>query len=114
MEADGETPWDACRREVLEETRLVVTRGRLAAVDFRRPRPGRAGGMRFLFDCGRLADEELAGISVQAEEVSEYRLASLDDALKLLRGPVRRRVGAALAARGTVYLEEGRPVTGIR
>src|SRR5271165_5866820 len=45
MEADGETPWQACQREVREECGLVVTRARLACVDFRRPRPGRSGGV---------------------------------------------------------------------
>ncbi len=43
MEADGETPWDACRREVREECGLDVRTGRLACVDFRLPRPGRPG-----------------------------------------------------------------------
>ena len=33
MEADGESPWEACRREVREETGIDVARGRLAAVD---------------------------------------------------------------------------------
>jgi len=54
MEADGESPWEACQREVREETGLEVSRGRLAAMDFRRPREGRPGGVRFLFDCGQL------------------------------------------------------------
>ena len=43
MEADGETPWDACRREVSEECGLDVRSGRLACVDFRTPRPDRPG-----------------------------------------------------------------------
>jgi hypothetical protein len=55
MEADGETPWDACRREVREECGLEVGGGRLACMDFRRPRPGRQGGVRFLFNCGALS-----------------------------------------------------------
>src|SRR5580704_4465033 len=54
MEADGETPWEACRREVREECGIEVHRARLACMDFRRPKPGRAGGIRFLFDCGRI------------------------------------------------------------
>ena len=73
MEADGETPWEACRREVREECGIEVRRGRLACMDFRHPKPGRAGGIRFLFDCGQVDDEALAGIVVQPEEVSEYR-----------------------------------------
>ena len=50
MEADGETPWEACRREVREECGLDVRHGRLVCVDFLRPRPNRPGGVRFLFD----------------------------------------------------------------
>jgi 8-oxo-dGTP diphosphatase len=113
MEADGETPWDACRREVREECGIEVRRGRLACMDFRRPKPGRAGGIRFLFDCGQVGDEDLAGIVVQAEEISEYRLAIVSDALEMLRGPIRRRVRAASRHRGLVYLENGRPVPGV-
>jgi 8-oxo-dGTP diphosphatase len=114
MEADGETPWDACRREVREECGIEVRRGRLACMDFRRPKPGRPGGIRFLFDCGPLGKETLAGIVLQAEEISEYRLEALPGALGLLRGPIRRRVRAAAAGRQRlVYLEDGRRVPGV-
>jgi 8-oxo-dGTP pyrophosphatase MutT (NUDIX family) len=110
MEADGETPWQACQREVREECGLRVRRGVLAAMDFRPARPGRRCGIRYLFDCGALDDATLAGIELQEEEISEYRLAESADALELLRGPIRRRVRAALAGRGPAYLEDGRPV----
>ena len=110
MEADGESPWEACRREVLEETRIEVSRGRLAAMDFRRPRPGRQGGIRFLFDCGQVSDTALADLKLQPEEISESRLVPLPDALTLLRGPIRRRVQAATRGRAVVYLEDGHPV----
>ena len=110
MEADGESPWEACQREVREETGLDVSRGRLAAMDFRRPRGGRPGGIRFLFDCGRLSDAALADLKLQADEISESRLVPLSEALRLLRGPIRRRVQAATLSRALVYLEDGRPV----
>jgi len=110
MEADGESPWEACQREVREETGLDVSRGRLAAMDFRRPREGRPGGIRFLFDCGRLSDSALAGLKLQAEEICESRLVPLSEALRLLRGPIRRRVREATRGRALVYLEDGRPV----
>ena len=113
MEADGETPWEACRREVAEECGLDVTAGRLACMDFRRRRPGNPGGIRYLFDCGAFSEAVLAGIVVQPEEVSEYRLAALPDALGLLRGPIRRRVREATRGRGPVYLEDGRPVPAV-
>jgi 8-oxo-dGTP diphosphatase len=110
MEADGETPWEACRREVREEVSLDVVDGRLAAVDFLRPKATKPGGMRFLFDCGVLPDSVLDSITLQEEELSEYRLAYPNEALVLLSGPLRRRVGAALGAETCVYLEDGRPV----
>lgn len=114
MEADGETPWEACQREVAEECGLSVECGRLAAVDFRRPRPGRPGGLRFLFDCGRFGDAELGAVVLQPEEISEYRLVRPREAADLLRKPIRRRVRAARRARSTVYLEEGRPVGAVK
>jgi 8-oxo-dGTP diphosphatase len=109
MEDDGETPWEACRREVLEESGLVVESGRLVCVDFLRPRPEKPGGMRFLFDCDAFDDETLAGIVIQEDEIAEHRFVDVADALELLSGPLRRRVGAGVGATSTVYLEDGRP-----
>ncbi len=86
MEADGETPWEACQREVREECGLEVRTGRLACVDFRRPRPGRPGGMRFLFDCGALGDDRLGAVVLQPEEISEHRLVPLSAALTYAEG----------------------------
>ena len=113
MEADGETPWDACQREVREECGIEVRSGRLACVDFHPGRPGHPGGIRFLFDCGPADDASLAAITLQPEEIAECRLEPLDTALTLLRPPIRRRVRAAARRRGLVYLEDGRPVAGI-
>jgi 8-oxo-dGTP diphosphatase len=114
MEADGETPWQACQREVREECGIEIGTGRLACMDFRRPRAGRPGGIRFLFDCGSVSSAALRDITVQPEEISEHRLAPLPEALKLLRAPIRRRVKAAVSTSGTVYLEQGRPVSAVR
>jgi ADP-ribose pyrophosphatase YjhB (NUDIX family) len=113
MEADGETPWDACRREVQEECGIEVRGGRLACVDYHPGRPGHPGGIRFLFDCGPADDAALAAITLQPEEIAEYQLVPLDTALDLLRPPIQRRVRAAALHPGIVYLEDGHPVSGI-
>jgi 8-oxo-dGTP diphosphatase len=129
MEADGETPWEACQREVREETGLRVEQARLACVDFRRPRPSRPGrpqrpgkperpgGMRFLFDCGTVSPAELGALVLQEAEIAESRLLPLPEALPLLSKPVRRRVRATTRARrrgtGVLYLEDGRPVEAV-
>jgi 8-oxo-dGTP diphosphatase len=119
MAADGETPWQACQREVREECGLAVNGARLACVDFRPPRPGRPGGIRFLFDCGAQDDAALSAITLQAVEIAEHRLVPMTDALALLRKPIRRRVRAVRSTdgrarrRGCVYLEDGRPVSAV-
>jgi len=115
IEADGESPWEGCRREVLEETGLTVTTGRLACVDFLRPKARHQGGLRFLFDCGSIGPAEQATIVLQADEIGDYRWVRPAEADELLSGPVGRRVAQALLAHpsSTVYLEDGRPVVGV-
>jgi 8-oxo-dGTP diphosphatase len=115
MEADGESPWEGCRREVLEETGLTVASGRLAVVDYLRPRTRHPGGLRFLFDCGSIGAAEQATIVLQAEEIGDSMWATPAEADELLSGPVGRRVAQALQASSsrTVYLENGRPVMGV-
>lgn len=113
MEADGETPWEACRREVLEETGLHVEGGRLVCVDTRPARDGRKLGLRFLFHCGQLRPEQLDDIVVDPLEVAEHRFVPVEEAMELLRKPVRRRVRRGLRARRCVYLENGRPVDAV-
>ena len=110
----GESPWEACRRETKEECGLDVTAGRLVCLDFLRPRPGRPGGMRFLFDCGVFDDAVLGAVVIQPAEIAESRVVPLETALPLLSGPVRRRVRAASESKRVRYLEDGRPVKGIR
>jgi 8-oxo-dGTP diphosphatase len=110
LEADGESPWEGCRREVFEETGLAVTSGRLACVDFLHPRPRRPGGLWFLFDCGSIDEDARGGIVLQAEEISELRWVTPEEAGRLLSGPVGRRVAQTLDATITLYLEDGRPV----
>ena len=113
VDANGESPWEACRRETFEECGLEVAHGRLVCVDFRRPKPGRPGGVRFLFDCGTYPEEELGAIKLQEGEIGAHQFAELAEAKALLSGPVRRRVAAGIRAKRCVYLEDGRPAPGV-
>lgn len=115
MEDDGESPWDACRREVREETGIDVTTGRLVVVDTRPAKPGRKLGLRFLFHCGVLTEAQVKRVRVQELEVDEFRFAEPSEALELLRGPISRRVAAGLSVPvgGCAYLEGGRAVDAI-
>jgi 8-oxo-dGTP pyrophosphatase MutT (NUDIX family) len=110
IDADGESPLEACRRETLEECGLVVERGRLACVDYLPPKSSRPGGVRFLFDCGTFPFETFQAVTLQEEEIVDHRLAALDEALELLSGPLRRRISQCAGRSEFVYLEDGRPV----
>jgi 8-oxo-dGTP diphosphatase len=70
--------------------------------------------MRFLFDCGVFDDAILGAVVIQPMEIAESRVMPLKAALPLLSGPVRRRVRAACKSKRVRYLEDGRPVEGIR
>ena len=121
MEASGETPWEACQREVLEETGLDVRSGRLVVVDTRGakhdpddPSLDEPLGIRFLFHCGVITEQQKAEIRLQPEEISECRFLPVEEALDLLRKRARRRVRAALKADGVfIYLEDGHPVDSV-
>ncbi len=113
IDSNGESPWDACRRETLEESGLEVVGGRLVCVDFLPPKPNRLGGVRFLFDCGAFSERQLGSIRLQEAEIEDYRLAELPEASELLSGPIRRRVNAGVGTTRCVYLEDGRPVAGV-
>jgi 8-oxo-dGTP diphosphatase len=110
----GESPWSACRRETEEECGLTLESGRLACVDFRPANAKRPGGVRFLFDCGGFSDAELTTIRLQEAEIEDFRFARLDQAVQLLSGPIGRRVAEAAGGTRCVYLEDGRPVDGVK
>jgi 8-oxo-dGTP diphosphatase len=113
VDSNGESPWEACRRETREECGLEVEHGRLVCVDFLRRRENRPGGVRFLFDCGAFARQQLRAIRLDDGEIDEHRFSKLADALAVLSGPIRRRVSASVGTERCLYLEDGRPVRGV-
>jgi 8-oxo-dGTP diphosphatase len=107
----GETPSQACLREVEEELGLTIQLGRLLVVDWA-PHPTLGDRVLFVFDGGTLDESRLAAITLQAEELASYDLVTPDDIGSRLIPRLARRVGAALSARAdgtTSYLEHGMP-----
>ncbi|GAB77875.1 NUDIX domain-containing protein [Austwickia chelonae] len=113
MAEAGESPWEACRREVFEETGLFLATGKLVCVDTRPSRRGGVLGLRYLFRAGPLSVDEVVAVRVQPGEIEDFSLVTRDDAFSLLRPPVARRVRAGWDAPCCVYLEDGRPVPGV-
>ncbi|UUN25336.1 NUDIX hydrolase [Streptomyces sp. FIT100] len=111
----GEAPARAGMREVAEETGIRLDAvPRLLVVDWEPPRPPGYGGLRLLFDGGRLTGEEAAArVLLPGAELRGWRFATEEEAAGMLP-PVRyERLRWALRARerGTVLnLEAGVPV----
>jgi 8-oxo-dGTP pyrophosphatase MutT (NUDIX family) len=110
----GEAPARAGVREVAEETGIHLTDvPRLLLVDWERPDPPGYGGLRLLFDGGRLDPGERGRLLLPGPELRAWRFVTEDEAAELLP-PVRyARLRGALRARerGSVrYLEAGAPV----
>lgn len=110
---DGESPWQACVREVREELSLALAGpARLLVTDWTSPVDERIGGLRWLFDGGRLSAAQIAAIRLPEDELRSAVFVTADEAAAYLP-PVRaRRVLAALGVRtgGTgTYLEDGHP-----
>ncbi len=110
----GEAPARAGMREVAEETGIRLQEvPRLLVVDWERPAPPGFGGLRLLFDGGRLDSAAAGRLLLPGPELRDWRFVTEEEAAGLLP-PVRyERLRWALRAReraAAVYLEAGVPV----
>ncbi|MFC7307870.1 NUDIX domain-containing protein [Streptomyces monticola] len=110
----GEAPARAGVREVAEETGIRLDRlPSLLVVDWEPPRPPGYGGMRLLFDGGRLDSGATERVLLPGPELRGCRFVTEQEAAHLLP-PVRfERLRWALRARqqgSALYLEGGVPV----
>ncbi|CQR65491.1 NUDIX hydrolase [Streptomyces leeuwenhoekii] len=110
----GEAPARAGIREVEEETGIVLDDvPSLLVVDWERPVPPGFGGLRLLFDGGRLDSAEAGRLLLPGPELRGCRFVTEEEAADLLP-PVRyERLRWALRARergAALYLEAGVPV----
>ncbi|MBD0840558.1 MULTISPECIES: NUDIX hydrolase [unclassified Streptomyces] len=109
----GEAPARAGMREVAEETGLRLDDvPRLLVIDWEQPSPPGYGGLRLLFDGGRLDSAEAARLLLPGAELRDWRFVTEEEAADLLP-PVRyARLRWALRARergAALYLEAGVP-----
>ncbi|MFI7347375.1 NUDIX domain-containing protein [Streptomyces sp. NPDC049936] len=110
----GEAPARAGIREVHEETGIrLADVPALLVVDWERPAPPAYGGLRLLFDGGRLESADAGRVLLPGQELRDWRFVTEDEAAGLLP-PVRyERLRWALRARergAALYLEAGIPV----
>jgi 8-oxo-dGTP pyrophosphatase MutT (NUDIX family) len=110
----GEAPARAGMREVAEEVGVELAAvPRLLVVDWEPPRHPAFGGLRFLYDGGRLSADRVRDLQLPCDELRGWRFVTEEEAAGLLPAVRFERLRWALRARerGTVLnLEAGAPV----
>ena len=106
-----DSPRRACERELSEELGIDVTVGALLAVDWIPARSQGFAELIYVFDCGRLTQQQIESIRIAEPELTQYQFTTLTDAAaRLTPADGRRLVAAYAGARaslGPVYLEHG-------
>ena len=106
----NESPAQACVREVGEELGLDnITLQRLLLVDYLSDSPEKVEALMFIFQGPVLTQAQIEAIVLQAEELSECRFCTVDEAVTLLNHRLGRRVRRSLevlAQNGPVYVED--------
>ncbi|MCW8096716.1 NUDIX hydrolase [Streptomyces tauricus] len=109
----GEAPARAGIREVAEETGIRLTDvPRLLVVDWEPPVPPGYGGLRLLYDGGRLGGGEARQMVLPGPELRDWRFVTEEEAATLLPSIRYERLRWALRARergSALYLEAGVP-----
>ncbi|MEU2393321.1 NUDIX hydrolase [Streptomyces sp. NPDC007369] len=112
----GESPRQACVREVQEELGIAPRIGRLLVVDWA-PSTGEGDKVLYLFDGGRLSAGDRRRIALQADELRGFDFHPVELVPGLTIPRLARRIAAGVQARTTglvAYLEHGEPpATGI-
>jgi ADP-ribose pyrophosphatase YjhB (NUDIX family) len=108
----GESPFDGCRREVLEELAVEPPIGPLLAVDYS-PTPAEGDKVVFVFDGGRIGAQWLEAIRLGGDgEIDRWEFHPIEEAGPLLIPRLHRRIASAVRAHRSgraLYLEGGEP-----
>jgi ADP-ribose pyrophosphatase YjhB (NUDIX family) len=105
----GESPFEACCREVKEEIGLDLAVGRLLVVDWLPPHGPWADAFAFVFDGGVLDNPHL---TLDPAEARAHHFLTLEEAAPRLRPSMARRLALAQQALATgtpAYADFGRP-----
>ncbi|MDT0379395.1 NUDIX hydrolase [Streptomyces sp. DSM 42041] len=105
----GESPLQACVREVREELGITPPISRLLVVDWA-PNPGEGDKVLFLFNGGTLSAGDRERIQLQAEELRGFGFHQAEALPELTIPRLARRITAGINARAkshVAYLEHG-------
>jgi len=97
----------ALLREVKEETGLIISNPKLAALDYCAPKiikgTQNSESVQVLFNGGIINQS----VKIDGKEIIDFEFCDIEKALKILGLPLRRMVGSYLKNKKTIYLENG-------
>jgi 8-oxo-dGTP pyrophosphatase MutT (NUDIX family) len=102
----GESPRAACTREVREELGIEPPIGDALVVDWA-PLEGEGDKILFVFDGGRLTEDNHARIHFADGEIKDLRYVSVDELDGYVPARLSRRIRTASSGHHTVYAEHG-------
>jgi 8-oxo-dGTP pyrophosphatase MutT (NUDIX family) len=108
----GETPSEACEREIREELGIDVAISRLLAVDWA-PSGQEGDKVLFVFDGGALEPDAQSAFNLPEDELRSFAFQPPQALDNLMPGRLARRLRAAITAQQSgevTYLEHGSPV----
>lgn len=112
---EGESPREACIREVREETGLEIVNIKFLVVGYNPEEGEKTESLQFIFYGGVLNSNDK--VKVDGKEITEYKFATIGEAVKLLGGEKRALANAlpkcltSLKENLPVYLEKGKEIT---
>jgi 8-oxo-dGTP pyrophosphatase MutT (NUDIX family) len=93
----GESPAEACLREIKEELGLTAELGKLLVVDWA-PHPSEGDKLLFIFDAGFAAQAELEAMTPDGIEISEIQFRSSEWLTGRMPDRLERRLRLAILA----------------
>ena len=100
----GESPANACRRELKEELNLDRVPGRMLVVDWA-PHPNEGDKLLFVFDAGYAPDP--AELTPDGVEIRSFRFVSASEIGAFMPERLAKRIGTAISGPPDCYAENG-------
>ncbi|MBX3010170.1 MAG: NUDIX hydrolase [Caldilineaceae bacterium] len=108
MVEESEAPREACQREIAEELGLTIIPGYLLSIGYLPAKDARGDSLRFIFWGGVLDALARTALHLPADELSEYRFVTLEEAAALVTPSLHGQLGQCLAnlqLNGQIYWE---------
>lgn len=103
----------ALLRELKEELGLIIDAKNinLAIVDYRPEKfednIKKDDSLQIVFDCGEIDENAVRSIEIDNDEIVDFQFLSVEESLKILSKPIKKRLDAYFSSEKAVYLNDG-------